>query len=195
MSDITNRELAYIDLEEKFSNMTFDDVVEFSFRDTVSKCRNERYLNYLLKYPTNRKSAAVIFIDILGFQSINAKYGNTFGHKVLKKVGNMLLSYFKPSDDVIRYYGDVFVVIMYDVEISEMMSRVVSALDGIEAMEFNSQPGFHVKMSAGGHICSQLTDNSLVRADLMLHKAKSSSEYRIMIEQFTSNWVREFTSR
>lgn len=66
----------------------------------------------LKKSPT---PLALILIDVDKFKSINDTYGHEVGDKVLKKVGQLLNSFFRSDDYPIRIGSDEFAIIMNDI--------------------------------------------------------------------------------
>ncbi|MEF3245133.1 MAG: diguanylate cyclase [Caldisericaceae bacterium] len=73
----------------------------FSDRFAVEKAYADR----------NNTKIALFFMDIYEFKFINDTYGHEFGDKVLKRVGEKILSAVRSTDLVVRFGGDEFVVL------------------------------------------------------------------------------------
>lgn len=61
-------------------------------------------------------SAALLFMDLDNFKSVNDIYGHGMGDKVLHEVGRVIREETRGKDIVGRYGGDEFVVLIYDIQ-------------------------------------------------------------------------------
>lgn len=68
--------------------------------------------------------ATVIFFDLNDFKEINDSYGHQVGDDCLKRFAQVLQSSFRPSDRVIRYAGDEFVVVAVGAEPTQVVDRL-----------------------------------------------------------------------
>lgn len=179
-------------VSRQLQKMTREQVVNYVFTDTVTACRNERYMQMLL---ANKKEVAdlyaVVMLDITAFKTINEKYGHVFGTKVLRQVGDILLHTFRQYDDIIRYYGDVFVLVLYDITTEVLINRLSQAMNKISELEFLQHPELSIQLTAGGCLAETLDREALESADRMLGKAKKNKN-RIAVEQVTKSWTKEF---
>jgi len=65
-----------------------------------------------LRETHEKRSIALLLIDVDKFKSINDTYGHSVGDRILKKVSHMLKYTFREEDFVFRIGGDEFAVIM-----------------------------------------------------------------------------------
>ena len=79
-------------------------------------------------------------LDICDFQRIDTKYGIRYGQKVLRKIAEVIHKNFDDNCDVIRYYGDVFVIIMYNVTSDLVLYNMSNVLSDISNLEFPEHP-------------------------------------------------------
>ncbi|TFB59643.1 diguanylate cyclase [Cryobacterium sp. Sr3] len=75
----------------------------------------------------NRRSIALLLIDLDGFKLINDELGHATGDSVLSEIGSRLSSVVRHGDLVGRLGGDEFVVLCEDVKLEEV-DRVVERL-------------------------------------------------------------------
>ena len=68
--------------------------------------------------------ATVFFFDLNDFKEINDSYGHQVGDDCLKRFAQVLQSSFRPSDRVIRYAGDEFVVVAVGAEPTQVVNRL-----------------------------------------------------------------------
>ena len=181
MGQKTNRLLAYDAIKTEMTKMTLNEGLDFIFSDTISRCKNERYLNYLLKNFSINSNTAFLYFGIQDFENIISTYGFDFAYKVLSKSANFLLSYFRTSDEVIRC-GNSFVVIVYDICIEDLISRVLDALAAISEIKFSTHDDFSIKMSAG---CSYFNtfDESMIAQSVACFNSAVKDNHRLVIEE------------
>lgn len=192
MSQITSKEELYQRMSVRLSEMSSEEAINYVFRDTISNCKNERFLTKYLHNPFSSPSSAVLMFDICNFQLVDRKYGTRFGQKVLAAISNIIHDSFSEECDVIRYYGDVFVVIMYGVSSDTVLYSISDVLSNLATLEFPEHPSVIIRAVSGGFITDELSLESLNRADAMLQKAKMN-KLKGLIEQETSSWTKEFS--
>lgn len=79
------------------------------------------------KYAINN-NAAILFVDINDFKSINDKFGHDVGDVVLGKVAQTLQNNLRKNDIIVRAGGDEFYVLLEDVASVENAELVVQKL-------------------------------------------------------------------
>ena len=102
---------------------------DIATKDSLTKLYNRQYAKTIAnQYFLNQKDqqALVIFLDIDKFKNINDTRGHSFGDKVLKHIGEVLLNATRNDDIVCRIGGDEFIVVFTDIKdkkTSEMLTQ------------------------------------------------------------------------
>ena len=121
--------------------------------------------------------AAVVFVDLDYFKSINDSLGHMAGDELLKCISKRLLDCVQDTDTVARFGGDEFGLIVTDVKSPEAVAMFASRL-----MDSIKQPfDFHGQQiipsgSAGialSSIDGETIDELMKNADLALYRAKA----------------------
>ena len=91
------------------------------FLDTLTKLFNkkafeEKFYNAVENYNKNSISFSMMFIDIDNFKQVNDTMGHDKGDEVLREVANFLKDKFRKNDDIFRFGGDEFIVLLYNIE-------------------------------------------------------------------------------
>lgn len=87
-------------------------IKELAFSDSLTGVRNRHYLNQMLdNWPESVAYTGVIFCDLNKLKFTNDNYGHDAGDKLICNFANILRSLFH-TEDIIRYGGDEFVIII-----------------------------------------------------------------------------------
>lgn len=141
-----------------------------------------------------RRTVAVMLIDIDHFKSINDRHGHPFGDEVLRAVGRALDGQIarRPLDLLARYGGEELVVVWYDVQPLAVPALIDGVLEAIRQVQLSlpmSQERLRLTASAGC-VCLRpgtldLPEALLRRADELLYKAKAAGRDCRMLESVT----------
>jgi diguanylate cyclase (GGDEF)-like protein len=75
-----------------------------------------------------RSHVGIIFFDLDGFKEVNDQHGHQAGDLLLTEVAERLLVSVRPSDKVIRYGGDEFIIIFNDMESRSELEGLITRL-------------------------------------------------------------------
>jgi diguanylate cyclase (GGDEF)-like protein len=81
-----------------------------------------------------QRSAAVVFIDLDDFKSINDRFGHLAGDATLKAVAETIVATCRASDTVARFGGDEFGVLLWDLGERDARTKALALEDTIEAL-------------------------------------------------------------
>lgn len=152
----------------------------------------------LVRQLSKRQLAAILFIDMDRFKSINDSLGHGIGDLLLQAVAGRISRLLEPEDEAARFGGDEFVVLLAgergEEEIDNWVRVLVGKLSAVYSLnehEVNTSP------SVGVAICPQDGQDvdSLIRcADAAMYSAKQAGrgQYRYFDPSLNVSDVHEF---
>jgi diguanylate cyclase (GGDEF)-like protein len=155
--------------------------------DTLTKAYNLGYFRECLdravkNHEATGESAALLFIDVDNFKTVNDTHGHLRGDQVLKAVGQAILLAIRKKDMVFRYGGDEFAVILHNssreeaMQVAERISKNVKrSVDGMTTF-------MKVTVSVGVAVLDEeFTDKKMLleAADKALYEAKKQGKNRV----------------
>lgn len=125
----------------------------------------------LKRYP--EISSSIIVIDIDFFKRVNDRYGHGCGDKVLQQFSALVSQRIRITDQLYRYGGEEFVVVLDNTKIEEA-GELANALREAVADAAWPAPNLTVTISAGvaQHQVHETLHEWLDRADLAMYEAK-----------------------
>jgi len=128
---------------------------------------------------------ALLILDIDHFKKFNDTYGHHLGDKVLKSVAGAVRNSIRVSDQIFRYGGEEFIVLL-----SRVNAKIASQLAEKICREIERDYFVHgkkelkVTISIGGSIITQDdTELSLFkRADKALYRAKNNGRNQVVMD-------------
>ncbi|MEO0292386.1 MAG: diguanylate cyclase [candidate division WOR-3 bacterium] len=132
-------------LKEKFEK-------DILFIDELTQIFNYRFYSRILpQILKNSKNSIFVIFDIDNFKKINDTYGHKFGDIVLKKISENLKTIFKEKNEFpIRYAGDEFVIIIFDIEKEKGITKAKEMFEKISNLKFfHNGKEIEVSLSCG----------------------------------------------
>ena len=158
-------EANYDPLTHKLNRRSFNQ----KFNEQVVRCK----ANYLRMY--------VIMLDIDHFKKFNDTYGHDFGDIVLIGVSDILQSQLRKSDNLFRWGGEEFLIILscQDHDLNTVMERLLNNVR-THVFENNGQK-VSVTISAGLAIYdnNESVDRTIEKADVALYYSKEHGRDRV----------------
>ena len=157
--------------------------------DTLTKAYNLGYFRECLDravktHEITGEPAALLFIDVDNFKTVNDTYGHMHGDQVLKAVGQAILLAIRKQDMVFRYGGDEFAVILHNssredaLQVADRISKNVKrSVEGMTTF-------MKVTVSVGVAVLDEeFTDKKMLleAADKALYEAKRQGKNRVAI--------------
>lgn len=150
--------------------------------DPLTNLPNRFYLSELLTHAMysvkrNKKSLALVFIDLDGFKDINDIYGREAGDVVLSTISLRIRETVRKNDIVSRLGGDEFAVVVNDLNnSSEVIPMLQHLLSEVSAVIIYDEQEMYISASIGVSFYPQEEDignESLLRqADQAMYHAK-----------------------
>ncbi len=153
--------------------------------DPLTKVYNREAFFEELKqrlYETDREfsKAAMMFVDMNYFKSINDTYGHKAGDTVLKIVAKRVLTSIRQSDLIGRYAGDEFVVFLKNIDnrdvVQQIAQKILYSLSKPIRIESEGKKiQLHVGVSIGISIYpddAQDVDSLIINSDRAMYKVK-----------------------
>ncbi len=157
---------------------------KLSLVDPVTEIFNRRYLDQIVSREVTsadrrRTPLGFLMIDVQGLKSVNSRFGHRVGDRVLKEVGRLLRRTYRPSDTVIRYGGDEFLVVMPDTSEPQAQRAFERLLGQVDFWNReNAAAGFQLTLNCGlasyttGARIEEVLEAAIHRMDV--HKASQS---------------------
>lgn len=179
----------YLDLKIK------NDMLEkLSMYDGLTNIRNRRFFDETFEKTFNeikrdKKSLAVLMIDIDFFKPYNDNYGHGQGDETLRKVAKALEKTIKrASDFVARYGGEEFVILLKDINkdgVEAVANNLLNAIRELKITHEFSKIENYVTISIGASFYNSNSDVTklelLLKADETLYSVKNSGRNNFAI--------------
>ena len=179
----------YLDLKIK------NDMLEkLSMYDGLTNIRNRRFFDETFEktfseIKRDKKSLAVLMIDIDFFKLYNDNYGHGQGDETLRKVAKALEKTIKrASDFVARYGGEEFVILLKDINkdgVEAVANNLLNAIRELKITHEFSKIENYVTVSIGVSYYNSSSDITklelLLKADETLYNVKNSGRNNFAI--------------
>jgi diguanylate cyclase (GGDEF)-like protein len=125
------------------------------------------------------RDAALLFIDLDGFKSVNDIMGHAIGDELLQTVARRIESHLRPDDIAARLGGDEFAVLLDHLNHSSQALEIAHRLrDAIQRRARLSETEIRPRCSIGIALTrgAENTEALFRRADLAMYRAKSEGK-------------------
>lgn len=173
ISDITERKR----MEETIKNMAYHDVLT----DLPNRALFADHLNLAISQSARSGNlAAVLYLDLDNFKTINDSLGHSIGDQLLKAAANRLKSCLRKSDTVARLGGDEYVILLPSTaHAKDVVVTVTKIISAFQEPFFINEHKLHVTVSAGISLYpfDGKDDETLLKnADAAMYKAKEQGK-------------------
>jgi diguanylate cyclase (GGDEF)-like protein len=161
-------------------------IEQLAIRDGLTNTWNRRHIDALLASELQRKARiggelCACMIDLDHFKDINDRFGHAAGDAVLKSVAARLQGELRSIDQLGRFGGEEFLILLPGVSLGEARACVERLRAAIADQGVLSECATHVTISAGVAECaaSESADAFLARIDRALYRAKHLGRNRV----------------
>ena len=140
------------------------------YLDPVTGAYSRRYLED--QQPELEKGEALAVIDVDHFKQINDTHGHLAGDAVLRHVALVILDCVKPTDTLIRYGGDEFLLVLSQIPPEKFRVTLDKIRAAINETPVPHYPDIHPTVSIGGVYQAHPLAAAIHRADQLMYWAK-----------------------
>tara|TARA_R110002153_G_scaffold137607_4_gene287778 strand:- start:1589 stop:3484 length:1896 start_codon:yes stop_codon:yes gene_type:complete len=158
--------------------------------DALTGVRNRSYFDkkYIAEIRRSRRERtplSIVMVDIDHFKNINDQYGHLVGDECIIAVARTLKSVLKrPSDDLCRYGGEEFVLVLPSTELSGATALVEQVRQQIESQIIQAD-GHKIQLTVSAGVATAVAnphepeDAILAAADAQLYLAKNAGRNNV----------------
>ena len=162
--DITEAKLQNLAQQKKISEFETEIYI-----DSLSRIRNRKFLDEKLIYEPCR---AVVMADIDLFKDINDTAGHQCGDEAIQIVAKILEQSVRKDDVVIRYGGDEFMMVFFDITREDLERKLSNLKAELKKIRIENNPEVRITMSFGAAFGTELVNNLIKTADKALYESK-----------------------
>lgn len=160
--------------------------------DSLTQMANRRAIsNYLTDLTVDRNHAeplSVILVDVDHFKKINDTFGHSTGDLVLGRVGNCIKNSLRGTDQVGRYGGEEFLIVLANTHLDRAYQIAERCRVNIENEVVLNQDDQSIHMTASfGVYCSVVHGEGISEmiqfADIQLYRAKEEGRNRVCLHE------------
>ncbi|MCG7925076.1 MAG: diguanylate cyclase [Candidatus Thiodiazotropha taylori] len=184
--------LIFIGFAAFFGSQLIDRLSQLAVRDSLTGLYRRRYLiesiPSLIKHQERdpKQQMAILFMDIDHFKEVNDTHGHAAGDEVLTTIAGMLRKRSRPSDLVIRYGGEEFVVVGQFDNDDAILSYAERIRDVVSDYQFVvSENSFNMTISIGVAVFmpgEESFEKAIQRADAYLYQAKENGRDQVVMQ-------------
>lgn len=172
--DTTESKLQSLAQQKKISDFETEIYI-----DSLSQIHNRKFLDEKLIF---EPCQAVVMADIDMFKEINDTAGHQCGDEAIKKVAKILEKSVRKEDVVLRYGGDEFMMVFFDITKEDLEHKLSHLKSEMKNIRFENYPDVRVSVSLGGAYGTELVNNLIETADKALYESKKTRDAYTIIK-------------
>ena len=169
-------------------NERFSKEEEASRTDTLTGLHNRRGFfeiaeRAIIRSYRSRSPLSIVLIDMDNLKQINDTEGHKAGDIALKALASALRSCLRAQDEVARWGGDEFILLLPDTNLSgaiKVGEKVLRTVSNLSIKYGDSQININISIGVAQHSQEQSLDQTIAEADEALYKAKRKGGNRVI---------------
>jgi diguanylate cyclase (GGDEF)-like protein len=145
-----------------------------------------------------KRTSALLFIDLDQFKYMNDSFGHAAGDRLLKLVAERLVASVRERDIVARFGGDEFIVLLMDVSRKEAESICATLVKRMQDERFiEGTEAFDVRCSIGVTMIRSArvsAEELLAQADMACHHAKAKGRNQFCVYKASDKEMNEIAA-
>jgi len=125
-------------------------------------------------------SFSLIFFDIDHFKTINDRFGHKIGDCVLQCISKLVRENIRVTDGLFRWGGEEFVIVLYEANLESAKKVAENIRNIIQGHDFGVGQKVTISLGVGEYKPNENTDQTIIRLDKALLKAKYKGRNRII---------------
>ena len=158
--------------------------LQLLYIDSLTSVYNRRYYDEHFQGSDDIQAMAVIDVD--NFKHINDNHGHDIGDIVLQSIAQTVLSCVRKTDAVIRYGGDEFVIIFFNIPQDIFGKKLERIRHSVDSLIIDDHPELHMSVSIGGAYGIGTIKKLFKAADNMVYQSKKAKN-QVTIYYFDRN--------
>ncbi|MCP4141583.1 MAG: diguanylate cyclase [Chloroflexi bacterium] len=167
----------------------YQKVKEVSITDSLTGVLNrraftERGETEIARTLRHQHHLSLVVMDLDNLKPINDKYGHRAGDSALMAVIQLCRKEMRSSDEIARYGGDEFVILLPETNVEEAFSLAERICRGVEKIDLEIEKesilSLSVSMGVSGFDGKETLESLLHRADQALYEAKRAGKNQVV---------------
>jgi len=180
----------YFELAEPVlqTKLLMEKLQEKSLKDPMTGLYNRRFLdNYMEHEIITKQQFSVMMLDVDFFKQVNDTHGHDVGDHVIVGLSEVIKNNIKGSDLAIRYGGEEFTVILFDIPVEKVESIAQNIRKEFSKRTFKgNNETFSKTLSVGISLFPQDSGSpweTIKHADVALYNAKNNGRDKVVVFQ------------
>jgi diguanylate cyclase (GGDEF)-like protein len=161
-------------------------VFEQSATDALTGLKNRSAFDRIMKQQAARtgrskQALSLVMVDVDGCKAFNTEFGRVGGDEVLQQVAQVLKSYARAYDYVVRYQSDEFAVVLPDTPLESAKIVAERARKAVLAIQWRHRP-LTVSVGVASTVSNEQSTTLAQRAVRALDAAKSAGGNQTVLD-------------